>query len=286
MAWLAGGLTFGVAFIGAAVAISFMFTQRSHLSGATRSPAELDLPFENIAFQTHDGLTLHGWWIPAAGSDRAVIQLHGHAGSMDPDLHYVSAWHAAGLNVCLFDFRGHGRSPGRLTTFGYLERCDAQAAARFLVKEKGMRRIALLGFSLGGMTAIRAAPISPEVNVVIEDGAPVRIFSALKVWCYEHHLPRWSAPVFAWMAVWGASLRLRANLFRYEPVRWIGRIAPRPLMIIHGELDQYCPDFDDLLKAAQPAEVWRLPGVGHTQASQVFPEDYRNRVLAFLNRHL
>jgi len=66
----------------------------------------------------------------------------------------------------------------------------------------------------------------------------------------------------------------------------VGKIAPRPLMIIHGELDQYCPDFEDLLAAAHPTEVWRLPNVGHVQASQVYPEEYRSRVVAFLNRHL
>jgi dipeptidyl aminopeptidase/acylaminoacyl peptidase len=65
-------------------ALSF-FTRRYCLLEA-RSPAELGLPFENVAFSSADGLTLRGWWIPAPGSDRAVIQLHGRSGSMDPDI--------------------------------------------------------------------------------------------------------------------------------------------------------------------------------------------------------
>lgn len=286
MPWLAGVVILAVVFLGVALALSFFLMRRSHLAGATRSPAELGLPFENITFQTQDGLTLHGWWIPAAGSDRAVVVMHGHTGSMDGDLHRAPVLHDAGLNVCMFDFRAHGRSPGRLCTYGYLERLDAQAAARFAAREKGMRKVALMGFSLGGMTAMLAAPDCPEVNVVVEDGAPVRLFSGLKGWCLEHHLPRWSAPIVAWLAIAGASLRLRANLFRYEPVQWVGRIAPRPLMIIHGDDDRYCPDFADLLKAAPAAEVWRLPGIGHTEASQVYPEEYRERVLEFLRRNL
>jgi fermentation-respiration switch protein FrsA (DUF1100 family) len=204
---------------------------------------------------------------------------------MDPDIQYVPAWHAAGLNVLLFDFRAHGRSQGRVTTFGYLERYDVQGALRFLKREKGMRRVALVGFSLGGMVAILSAPICPEVDAVVEDGAPARLRSALAAWGAERGSPRWFARLLAWMAVMGASLRLRANLFRYEPLRWIGKITC-PLMIIHGDLDQYCPDFEDLLAAAQPAEVWRLPEVGHVQASQVYPEEYRRRVVDFLNRHL
>jgi fermentation-respiration switch protein FrsA (DUF1100 family) len=269
----------------AAVVMSFFLTRRSWLL-ELHSPAEVGLSFEEVAFRASDGLLLRGWWIPAPGSDRVIIQLHGHAGSMDPDVQYLPAWHAAGLNVLAFDFRAHGRSEGRTTTFGYLERYDVQGAVRFVKEEKGMRRVALVGFSLGGMAAILSAPICPEVDVVVEDGAPARLKSALAARLVESRLPAWFAPLPAWMAIAGASLRLRANLFRYEPVRWVGKIAPRPLLIVHGELDQYCPDFEDLLAAAHPTTVWRLPGIGHVQASVVYPDEYRQRLVAFLDRHL
>jgi alpha-beta hydrolase superfamily lysophospholipase len=239
------------------------------------------LAFDSVTFPAADGLTLRGWWVPASGSDRAILQLHGHAGSMDPDVQYLSAWHEAGLNVLLFDLRAHGRSAGQATTFGYLERRDVQGAVSFLKQEKGMRRVALVGFSLGGMVAILSAPVCPQVDAVVEDGAPARLRSALKVWGLEHHLPAWFAAAMARLAILGASLRLGTNLFRCEPVRWAGRI-PQPLLMIHGDLDQYCPDFEDLLAAASPAEVWRLPDVGHVQASQIYPDEYRRRVVAFL----
>jgi len=268
-----------------ALVMSLFLTQRYYLV-ETHSPAEEGLAFESVTFQAGDGLILRGWWIPAAGSDRVIIQLHGHSGSMDPDIQYLPAWHGAGFHVLTFDFRAHGRSEGRVSTFGYRERFDVQGAVRFVQQEKGVQRIALVGFSLGAMVAILSAPICPEVAVVVADGAPARLRSALKVWGIEHHLPAWLTPFPAWMAVVGASLRLGANLFRYEPVRWAGKIAPRPLMIIHGDLDQYCPDFEDLLAAADPTEVWRLPDVGHVQASQVYPEEYRRRVVDFLSQQL
>jgi uncharacterized protein len=269
----------------AGVAMSFPLTRRYSLM-ELHSPAEVGLSFEEVVFRASDGLLLRGWWMPAPGSDRAIVQLHGHAGSMDPDVQYLSAWHAAGFNVLTFDFRAHGRSEGHVTTFGYQERYDVQGAIRFLKEEKKVRRLALVGFSLGGMVAILSAPICPEVDAVVEDGAPARLRSALTARLVESRLPAWFAPFPAWLAILGASLRLKANLFRYEPVRWIGKIAPRPLLIIHGDLDQYCPDFEDLLAAAYPAEVWRLPGVGHVQASVAYPEEYRQRVMTFLDRHL
>ncbi len=164
-----------------ALVMSVLLTRRYYLT-ETRSPAELGLAFENVAFPASDGLLLRGWWIPVPDSERAIIQLHGHGGSMDPDIQYVPAWHAAGFNVLMFDFRGHGRSQGNTSTFGYLERYDVQGAIRFLKEEKGIRWIALVGFSLGGMVAIVAAPVCPEVNAVVSDGAPARIRSALTVW--------------------------------------------------------------------------------------------------------
>ena len=57
-------------------------------------------------------------------------------------------------------------------------------------------------------------------------------------------------------------------------------------MLIHGEHDQYVTDFDDLLAAAHPTEVWRLPNEGHTTACRSMPEVYWQRVIEFLNTHL
>jgi len=60
-----------------------------------------------------------------------------------------------------------------------------------------------------------------------------------------------------------------------------------PVLFVHGELDQYLPDFDDLYAAAnEPKEAWRLAGVGHTQATEVEPLELQRRVIAFFTRNL
>jgi fermentation-respiration switch protein FrsA (DUF1100 family) len=232
---------------------------------------------------------LRGWWIPAVGSaDRAVIFLHGHGGSMDPDVQYVSALHAAGFNVLMFDFRAHGRSDGRMSTLGYLERQDVLGAVD-LVRARGISRIGLLGFSMGGIVAMLAAPICPDVQAVISDGGPASLKTALTVWAWERGVPRPLGAVLAWLVLAVTSLRVGANQFRYEPVRWVGRIAPRPILFIHGERDPYIPpaDFDALVAAAnEPKEVWRVPEAGHRTVDQVYPEEYRQRVVAFFEQHL
>jgi fermentation-respiration switch protein FrsA (DUF1100 family) len=265
--------------------LSFYLTHRFTLTKVD-SPAKYGLESEGVTFKASDGLTLHGFWIPAPGSDRAVIILHGHGGSMDYDIQRAPAFHAAGFNVLLFDFRAHGRSGGRLATFGYLERHDVLGAVEFL-KGRGMHRIGLLGFSYGGMASMLAAPICPDVNAVVTDGGPARVRTAIIGRCVEVGLPRWLARPLAWLAVAATSLRLGVNLFPYEPIRWVGKIAPRPILFIHGELDRYLPDFDELYAAAgEPKEAWRLPEVDHAKASEVYPEEFYRRVIGFFNRNL
>jgi len=271
--------------LGTGLGLSCYLTRRHSLS-ALHTPAEYGLEFEEVSFETADGLVLRGWWIPATGSDRAVIILHGHGGSMDWDVHRALPLHQAGFGVLLFDFRAHGRSQGRLATFGYLERRDVQSAVAFL-KSRGVLRIGLLGFSYGGMAAMLAAPDCPDIQAVVTDGGPARLRTALVGRGIELGLPRWLAVPLAWIVVAITSVRLGVNLFNYEPVRHVGKIAPRPVLFIHGDLDPYCADFDALFAAAGvPKELWRLPDAGHTRASELYPEEFLRRVLDFFERYV
>ncbi len=265
--------------------LSFYFTRRSNL-GETHTPDEYGLDYEPVEFTARDGITLRGVWIPVEGSDRAVIYLHGHDSSHDFDIYKAVDLHAMGLNVLLFDFRAHGRSDGGMKTFGYKERWDVLAAIA-LLQARGMRHIGLHGTSYGGMTAMLSAPICPDVQAVVSDGGPTRLMTGAGAWADERGLPVWFTRGMAWLFFSVTSLRLGANIFKYEPVRWVAKISPRPILFIHGDHDLFCADFDDLYAAAkEPKELWRLPDAGHTTACQLYPEEYTRRVTAFFSRYL
>jgi pimeloyl-ACP methyl ester carboxylesterase len=53
------------------------------------------------------------------------------------------------------------------------------------------------------------------------------------------------------------------------PHEVVGAIAPRPLLIVHGDADHYFPlPHVDLLRTAAPgASVWIEPGMGHAEAA-------------------
>jgi uncharacterized protein len=266
--------------------LSYYYTSRRPRR-VFHAAAEYGLEGEEVTFRAADGLELRGCWIPASEqSAPVVIILHGHGGSLDTDLHRAPAFHAAGFSVFLFDFRAHGASGGRVASFGYLERRDVEGAVAY-ARSRGAGRIGLLGFSYGGIASMVAAPVCPEVGAVASDGGPVRMTTAIAGRGAEWRFPRWISRFFAWLIVAITSLRLRTNLFDYEAVRWVGKIAPRPIFFIHGEDDPYLLDFDDLWDAAaEPKEAWRLPGVGHTKASELYPEEFDRRVIGFFRKNL
>jgi len=73
------------------------------------------------------------------------------------------------------------------------------------------------------------------------------------------------------------------------PVLAVARIAPRPLLIIHGEDDATVPvhHAEMLYEAAgEPKELWRLAGVGHVGAYFADRAEYIDRVTSFFRSAL
>jgi fermentation-respiration switch protein FrsA (DUF1100 family) len=66
----------------------------------------------------------------------------------------------------------------------------------------------------------------------------------------------------------------------------VGRISPRPLLLIHGEEDETVPVRHAQLlfdAAGDPKQLWRLPGVGHVGAYFADRPEYVRRVTAFFS---
>ncbi|MEW5718584.1 MAG: alpha/beta fold hydrolase [Chloroflexota bacterium] len=253
---------------------------------ACQTPADFGLAHEIISFRTNDGLTLRGWFIPAPDSNRALILCHGYSGDCSPDLDYAPLLHAAGYHLLFFDFRGHGASDGNYTSLVYFERDDVLAALAFL-RSRGVTRAGLLGFSMGGAVALAAAPLSPMVVGVISDCTFAELWHVTRQAARRRGLPEPVASVVGWLVVLLASVRLRANLCSADPVRWIGKIAPRPVLIMHGAADADAPvaEAHQLYRAARaPKELWIVPGAAHRQIEQVAREEYPKRVVEFFDR--
>lgn len=250
-------------------------------------PPDYGLTAEAISFETRDGLILRGWFIPAPGRAKGTLVFsHGYAGDCSPDLVYVPFLNRAAYNVCLFDFRGHGTSEGDFTSIVHYERGDLIDAIDFL-RRKGISRVGLVGFSMGGAIALATTPLCPEVVAVASDSTFSELTAIIRNAAVQRGFPRLGAVLVSRLVVLLASLRVRANLFSADPIRTIAKISPRPVLIMHGEADTAIPvgEAYRLFRAAcEPKELWVVPGAEHRQIETIQPEEYRCRLVQFFDR--
>jgi pimeloyl-ACP methyl ester carboxylesterase len=225
-----------------------------------------------VRLVTEDGVTLVADFYPAAQpADLAVVVCHGFT---------LSARSAAvrriatqivggGIPVLALDFRGHGRSGG-LGTAGDLEVHDVAAAVAWL-REQGFARVAALGWSMGGSAVLRYAGLGGDVDAVVSVSSPGAWFErgtrSMRVvhWVCETRSGRLAVRVLR-------RTRLSAQgwpVVPESPSEVVGRIAPTPLLIVHGDADHYFPmRHVDLLAAAAPtASLWIEPGMGHAETA-------------------
>jgi len=257
---------------------------------APASPADYDLIFEDIEFQTSDGLTLRGWYIPARSAAPAptVIVCPGANGSIDADAAVLSWFHFLNLNVLTFDWRGHGRSDGQRVTLGCDERYDLLAAVD-LARSRSAARVGVLGFSMGAAVAISTAAVCPAIDAVAADSPFVHVLTAVAGGLRERGVPDSAAFSIARLLLTAARWRTGHDWQAADPVRWVDRLAPRPLLLMCGERDVFAPRAEvDLLyqRAGEPKELWRVPDAGHRELPARQPEAYRRRLTDFFVKSL
>lgn len=252
------------------------------------TPSDYGLPYESVSFPSLNGLILRGWFIPAIKPRATVVFCHGYAGSKAPDLQYVPQFRAHGYNVLLFDFRAHGESNGSKSSLVYYERLDLLGAIAYL-QQRGIHQVGLMGFSMGAAVAISSAPLSKAVRAVVADSGFAELKTILSAHLQNRGAPRFVASIMSNLIIWAAGQRLGCSLPESDPLRWVGRIAPTPLFLIHGEKDRSIPVSDAyrLYEAAnQPKELWVAADADHRCVDQLYPDEYMARVLAFFDKWL
>jgi pimeloyl-ACP methyl ester carboxylesterase len=241
---------------------------------------------ESIQVRTADGVRLVGTHVTThrrdgAGppTDLAVVIAHGFTVSVErPHVRRVATRLARACGVVMVDLRGHGRSGGR-STAGDFEVLDVDAAVRW-AREAGYRRVATVGFSMGGGVVLRHAARSPTTTGLapVEPVDAVVAVSAPSRWFIRDTTPmrrvHWllETPTGRWVAE--KALRTRIGGGWGVPPEWpvavAGRIAPTPVLIVQGDRDPYfgVEHGRALAAAAGPgAEYWEVPGFGHAEGA-------------------
>jgi len=219
---------------------------------------------EAVTVHSKTGIDLAGRFF--AGRDGATVVLsHGYGGSQDELLPTADALHEAGFNVFTYDLRGSGQSGGSVT-FGAREREDLVSVVDYLASRADVDadRIGAVGFSMGAATTLMAAARDARVRAVVADSAWSHVYHWLKP-TLRKALTR-PSDQFSPLALKLVELRSGVKLRTLRPARDVGRLSPRPLLLIHGTSDDVVPpgDADELLAAAgEPKELWRVEGAAH-----------------------
>ncbi len=231
------------------------------------TPADTGLKYEDIFFQTEEGLSLNGWFIPSQNPRGTLLFCHGNAGNISYRVEIIQIFNKLNLNVFIFDYRGYGKSQGRPSEEGLYR--DVRAAYNYLLSREDIdkEKIVIYGKSIGANVAINLAS-KVEAAALIADGGFTSAYD------------------------------MGRKLFPCLPIKWI--IAVRydaesdiksvsiPKLIIHSRDDEIIP-FKlgrKLFEAApEPKEFYQMQGT-HNEAIFIQREEYSSRIDSFLREYL
>lgn len=220
----------------------------------------------SVMFQSADGTLLRGEFWAQEHSAPTIIISHGfHL----PCVHFRSVAaleYSHGVNVLLFDYRGHGESALIATTCGNAEVNDLAAAIDIATAQaETMRgRVYVHGFSMGAAVAL-LLPAHPAIAGIIADSAYARLDDMIRMiimqilaedtarWRGPARAVRFLLPLLTHLTLLGGRLLFYARYRRpliARPDQTIGRHAVRqvgdtpgtlapPILLIHAEDDPF-----------------------------------------------
>lgn len=195
----------------------------------------------------------HGYPSDVQGAAQAAAALPELADRLAAEMGWLA------LAVAL---RGCGESEGSFSLGGWLQ--DLHASVAHLTANERVNGVWLAGFGTGGALAICAAAGNPAVRGVAALGAPADFddWASHPRRLLEHarDVGIIDDPLFPpSVEAWSRELRqLRA-------VEAAPRLAPRPLLVVHGSDDDLVPAFDArvLVDAHGAGELRIISGAGH-----------------------
>ena len=188
------------------------------------------------------GARLHALHLRLPQPRGVVFFLHGNAGSLQSWFVNTGYYRRLNLDLFMLDYRGFGKSSGRIDSEAQLM-ADVRAAWAQIAPMYAGRQRVIYGRSLGtGLAAQLAAEVQPELTVLV---SPYSSMAAL------------AAQTYPWVP---------APLLRY-PLRTdlaLPRVQGR-VLLAHGGRDTLIPPSHSVaLRALQPrAELLWVPEAGH-----------------------
>lgn len=179
-----------------------------------------------------------------------IFFLHGNAGSLQSWFVNADFYRRAGYDLFMLDYRGYGKSTGRIESEAQL-RADVRAAwEQVAPRYAGLKRV-IYGRSLGtALAAGLAAEVAPELTLLVSP------------YCSMGELMRQHYP-FVPAALLRYPLDTCADAARIGGALWL----------LHGEHDPLIPPAhsERLRQRAPQARLLLIPGAGHNDLQNSEP---------------
>lgn len=216
---------------------------------------------------TSDGIDIKGFVLSGAEEETYVV-VHGLMGhSRAPGYRQFAESLSRFGRVLTADLRGHGSSAGA-STLGNKEALDVAALIKMARALAGTKKVTVVGFSMGAAAAIRAAVLLEPCDFLISVSSPAE-WHGRRRWAAHRTALVWRVPggTFALQMLTGVRIAPRWQDSE-SPLSVVPRIAPAPLLVVHGTSDQFFPPEEgrELFERAEhPKALWEIPGGGHAE---------------------
>ncbi len=245
------------------------------------TPESFKLKYEDVTFESSDGLKLKGWFLPGNKSNDTIIVMHGYP-TNKADVLPFSMFLLKKFNVFLFDFRSFGESEGSYTTAGFKEVKDLDAAVEYLKNRKDVENIGALGFSLGGSVAIMSK--NNDVKAIVADSAYSNLNNMIESMYRGFSFLKY--PFVQLTRIYGKIF------FGVDPKDVSAETAikniDKPVLIIHGNKDSQIPVNEAIIlhNANKKTELWIVENADHGEIYALNKEEYEKRVFEFFEKNL
>ncbi len=211
--------------------------------------------------------------------------VHGYAMNRSEFVPEAALLYKEGFAVLLLETRSHGRSRGGLGGFGWIERDDVKAGARWLRERVSDVPLLVMGSSQGAAASAFALGEEPQLaDALVLDGAYGRMDRAVRGFL-DFLFTRRFARLFA-PGVPLTGLFLGFSPYGKDVASSLHRMGPKPVLLIHGERDTiaFPSEAQRNIAALQgPTTVVWQPGMGHAEGRWEQTEDYHGALKTFID---
>jgi alpha-beta hydrolase superfamily lysophospholipase len=226
-----------------------------------------------------------GWWLDKGGDSPVILLLPAIRADRSSMLPRAQLLVDQEFSVLLIDLQAHGETPGGAITLGWRESADVQAAHDWLKRTAPMRRIGVIGCSLGG-AAVLLGPQPSGFDAVVLEAVYPRAGRAIENRIRIRLGPL--APLLAPLLLVQLQPRLGISSHDLEPIRSVGHLGS-PVLVVAGSRDEHTTlaESQELFgAAAQPKQLWVVNGARHQDFLSFDPTGYKSKVVGFLVEHL